>query len=269
MSNAARPTSQDLELWRGLDIQLNVIGALILRELHTRYGRENIGYLWMLLEPGLLATSVAAIHFGQKPHDMTIAPVGFAIGGYCTFIIFRSVVGRAETTLTGNQPLLFHRVVTIFDMLVSRAVLEVISTVATLIVLLAGACALNLAKLPARPLLFLEAIALISWFSFAVSMPICAATYVNKAVSKFVHPVMYAIMPISGSFFLLDWIPEPYRGYISWFPLVQIFELLHTGQFESVNSKYYSVIYIISWCMFITLLGLFSLRVVRRHIHLS
>ena len=34
-----------------LATQFRVIGALILRELHTRYGRENIGYLWMIGEP--------------------------------------------------------------------------------------------------------------------------------------------------------------------------------------------------------------------------
>ena len=37
-----------------LRVQSNVVGALILRELHTRFGRENIGYLWIFAEPLLL-----------------------------------------------------------------------------------------------------------------------------------------------------------------------------------------------------------------------
>src|ERR1700761_385380 len=111
---------------RGLAVQANVIGALIMRELHTRYGRENIGYLWMILEPSLLAIAVASLHQGGS-HGAGLPPVPFAIGGYCNFMIFRSIVGRGETAIEANKPLLFHRSVTIFDMLASRALLEGLS----------------------------------------------------------------------------------------------------------------------------------------------
>jgi capsular polysaccharide transport system permease protein len=253
----------------GLDGQQRVVGALILRELHTRYGRENIGYLWMLLEPGLLAIAVAGMHFGQKPHGSDLAPVGFTLGAYCTFMIFRSIVGRSEAALEANQTLLFHRMVTIFDVLVSRAILEALSTIATFIVLITGACLLGLATPPADPLRFGGGVLLLIWFSFAVSMLVCPATYVSKAVAKFIHPAMYILMPISGAFFLLSWIPEPYRGWLSWSPLTQIFEMIHSGQFSSVESPYFDPIYIVGWCLALTLAGLFALRILRRNVHLS
>ena len=268
-ADSGRPPISLDELRQGLASQANVIGALVMRELHTRYGRENIGYMWMLLEPALLASSVAVLHTGQRPHGSDLAPVGFAICGYCTFIIFRSIITRAESTLEANKPLLFHSFVTIFDMIAARVVLESLSTLATLVILLSGACALGLATPPARLLIMMEAIGLLIWFSFAVAMPVCAATYVSKAVAKFVHPLMYILMPISGAFFLLSWIPQPYRGWLSWSPLAQIFEMVHTGEFESVQSSFYSPMYIIGWCLGLTLIGLLSLRIVRRHVHLS
>jgi capsular polysaccharide transport system permease protein len=144
----------------------------------------------------------------------------------------------------------------------------VLSTVATLIILLAAACALGLAEPPANPLLFGAAILLLVWLSFAISMPICAATYANKAVAKFVHPAMYIGMPISGAFFLLSWIPEPYRSWLAWSPMAQIFEMMHTGQYASVQSPYFDPVYVIGWNLVLTLLGLFCLRIVRRHVHL-
>ncbi len=49
---------------RSLQAQGRVVGALIMRELHTRYGRENIGYLWMILEPMMFAAAVAVLHSG-------------------------------------------------------------------------------------------------------------------------------------------------------------------------------------------------------------
>ncbi|MBQ1540386.1 MAG: ABC transporter permease [Caulobacteraceae bacterium] len=265
-----RPTGQDgwTALFRGLDVQRHVVGALIMRELHTRYGRENIGYLWMIVEPMLLAGSVTLIHFGQRSHG-EINPVPFTLTGYCVFIIFRSIISRAESTLEANQPLLYHRTVTIFDMLLARALLECAASTATLCVLLAGAWAAGMAEPPARPLTMLGAIAAMGWFSFAVSMPVCAATYVSKAVAKFVHPVTYILMPLSGAFFMLKWIPEPYRGWLAWSPMTQMFEMLRTGQFESVESPYFDPLYIAGWCLILTFAGLLSLRIVRRHVHLS
>lgn len=258
-------------LRHGLSVQANVVGALIMRELHTRYGRDNIGYLWVLAEPVLLATSVALIHMnGSDAHyGSDFRPIPFTITGYCVFIIFRSVVTRAETVLEANKPLLFHRVVTIFDMLLARALLEFVSTVGALALLLGGATILGLSHLPARPLLLLAAIVLLTWLSFALSMGICAATYKSKAVTKLVHPAVYILMPLSGAFFLLRWIPEPFRTYLTWSPLNQIFEMVHTGMFESVDSPYFDPLYIVMWCMVLTLIGLLALRVLRRHVHLS
>jgi len=34
------------EGWR---IQARVIGALMIRELNTRFGRDNIGFLWIMV----------------------------------------------------------------------------------------------------------------------------------------------------------------------------------------------------------------------------
>ena len=33
--------------YQQLTLQADVIGALVLRELHSRFGRNNVGYLWL------------------------------------------------------------------------------------------------------------------------------------------------------------------------------------------------------------------------------
>ncbi len=254
-----------------LDVQCHVVGALIVRELHTRYGRDNIGYLWLLAEPMLLAGAVAAIHMGGGGghYGSDFRPVPFTLAGYCTFIIFRSIISRAESTLEANKALLFHRMITIFDLLLARVILEVLASIAALTILLAGAMALGLASRPAEPLLILAAILFIAWMSFALSMMVCAVTYFSKAAAKFIHPITYLVMPLSGAFFLLRWIPQPYRGWLTWSPLNQSFEMVHSGMFRSVASPYYDPVYIAGWCMALTVMGLFSLRILRRHVHLS
>jgi capsular polysaccharide transport system permease protein len=270
LASAAGGFRHELAQFReGLRVQGNVIGALIMRELHTRYGRENVGYLWMFLEPLTLATAVSALHAGEKTrYGSDIRMVPFAMLGYSIFIMLRGMVGRAEGALESNTPLLYHRAVTIFDMLFSRAILEGAGTFMTYVVLITFGTLFGVADLPVRPLAIVIGVGLMFWFSFSLSMLISALTHENRLAGRLVHPIMYLSMPMSGAFFALSWIPEPYRTWLSWVPLVQIFEELRYGQFESSSNTYVNLPYIIFWCMAFTYWGLVSIRIVRRHIHL-
>jgi capsular polysaccharide transport system permease protein len=246
---------------RALVIQGRVIGALIMRELHTRYGRDNVGYLWMILEPMMLAVAVSAIHIGQGLHfGGDVRPVPFAIIGYGIFIIFRGIFTRAEGTLESNRPLLYHRMVTILDMLVARAILEGAAVGMTVIILLAMAVVLEMATLPPRPLLVLLAMFYMIWIS---------ATNDNKLVARLIHPGTYLLMPIAGGFFMLGWIPEPFRSILWYVPFVHIFELARYGQFEACKPDYFDLTYLTGWCLSLTVIGMLSIRIVRRHVHLS
>lgn len=253
-----------------LRVQGNVIGALILRELHTRFGRANIGYLWLFAEPMLLAVAVALLH---SNHDLPIAggirPIPFAIAGYGLFIMFRSVVSRAETVIEANRPLLHHRPVTIPDMLIARMALEAVSTIVMLVVLLGGAWALGLADPLARPEAFAGAVALMCWFSFGLSMLVTTASHQSPMIGRLIHPLLYLSLPLSGAFFALSWFPQGVRDLLVWVPTVHIFELLKVGQFEAFESRWIDLPYVIGWCGALTLLGLFGLQHLRARIELS
>jgi len=270
---ASRIISSGAKLSRfsfGLRVQGNVIGALLMRELHTRYGRDNVGYLWMFLEPMTLASAVSLLHAGSKSHyGSDIRMVPFAMLGYSIFIMLRGMVGRAEGALESNTPLLYHRSVTIFDMLFSRALLEGAGTFVTYIVLMTFAVIFDLSDPPARLLDIIIGVGLMFWFSFGIAMVICALTHENRLAGRLVHPVLYITMPLSGAFFQLSWIPEPYQGWLWWSPLMQIFEELRYGQFDSATNKFVSLPYIVSWCLLLTYAGLVSIKIVRRHVHLN
>jgi len=263
----ALPVSDFLD---GLEVQRHVIGALMLRELHTRFGRNNIGFLWFLAEPLLLGSAVAAMHSSGGNHGtIDVHPIPFAMVGYVGFMMFRSIIQRAESTLIANQPLLYHRSVTIFDMLIARAALEFSAAVSAMAILVVGAWVLGFADLPARPIIVLEAMVLMLWWSFALCCIVCSICHASHVAERLLHPLIYLMMPLSGCFFALKWLPDPYRTWLSWFPMVQIFELLRHGQFESLDDRYVNLPYIIGVCLALTLVGLASVRVTRRHVHLN
>ncbi len=254
----------------GLRLQANVVGALIIRELHTRFGRENIGYLWLFAEPILLATAVALLHASQHlPISGGIRPVPFAIGGYGLFIMFRSVVSRAETLLEANKPLLNHRQVTLLDMLLARSLLELASTVFVLTILLILAWMFDLADPVADISMIMAAIGLIAWFSFGLSMLVTAGSQVSGALGRLIHPLLYLTMPLSGAFFSMAWLPTEARAALAWFPLVPVFEIMKAGQFAGFRQDYVDFPYALLWCSSLTAAGLLAIRTIRPRIALS
>src|SRR5579862_1555365 len=137
----------------GFAVQLRVIGAVIMRELHTRFGRDNIGYLWMFVEPMLLASAISGVHLAVHAHlpfGMEVVP--FYLSGYTPFLMFRQIVNRASGTIEANRTLLYHRQITIFDLLLARALLDFVGTSLALVTLLCASKVLGLGGLPERPL---------------------------------------------------------------------------------------------------------------------
>jgi capsular polysaccharide transport system permease protein len=252
--------------------QKRVIGALMMRELHTKFGRHNVGYLWAVLEPMLLAVGVTAIHLTSSmshrlPFDMESAP--FWITGYTSFIMLRSIILNAMGAIQGNRGLLYHRVVTLQDVMIARSLLDGAMTVFALCLLLGAAAAIGMGHLPERPILMLSGLLLLLWLSLGFSMLIAALSEWSHTFERLVHPVIYLMMPVSGAFFLLEWLPTRYAEILCWVPLVQIMEMIREGEWENFDSIYINPVYIVAWCMVGTVSGLVALRVLRRNMEIE
>ena len=258
------------ELVQGLRTQSNVVGALILRELHTRFGRANIGFLWIFGEPLLLAVAVGALHSAQRlPLTGSARSVPFALAGYALFIMFRSMVSRAETLLEANRPLLNHRTVTLFDMLLARALLELGSTIAVLALLLPLAWLAGYADWPENPMLVLVATVLMGWFSFALSMLVMALSHESALAGRLVHPLLYLSMPLSGAFFAMQWFSPAVQALLAWVPTVPVFELMRVGLFAGYPADHADLAFPVAFTALLTALGLAALRAVRPRIEIN
>lgn len=253
----------------GARVQIRVIGALVMRELHTRYGRQNVGYIWLFLEPMMLAATVALLHAKSGLHlGGDIKPVPLALIGYCNFMTFRSIFSRAEGALEANLPLLNHRTVSVVDILVGRAILEAAGTWIAFVILIGLAIALGLANPPARPLILLVGMTSMVWLSFSLGMIVCAVTHERQSIGRLVHPLTYVMMPLSGAFFTMASLPDSIRKIFLVVPLAHIFEILRYGWFVSAHSEYIDPLYLLAWLLGSTLVGLLLLSLARQRIHM-
>lgn len=254
----------------GFVIQLRVVGALIMRELHTRYGRENIGYLWLVAEPMMLATVIGSLHMGgHSEYGSDLRPLPFTIVGYTTFIQFRGIVNRSEGAIESNAPLLYHRMVTILDIVISRAVIECAGCLVAYIALMTMMIGAGLADFPVRPIYFLMAIGYMLWISVVHALIISAISHDNRTVGRLVHPYTYFMVPLSAAFYRVQWVPEPYRTALTWLPLPHILEMARYGQFRSADLRFVDFGYLTGICLVGTWVGLILVKLMRKRIHLS
>ena len=257
--------------FRSLAVQQRVIAALMLRELHTRYGRENVGYLWMIGEPMLLATVIGAMHLESGHNDFAtgMRPLPFGVLGYTVFILFRGIVNRSEGGVEANAPLLYHRMVTVFDITVARVLLEFAGVFLTSVILLTLIVCVGMGDPPARPLVLLGAWGFMLWYAFGHSLVVTAITYENRTIGRLVHPYSYFMVGLSGAFTPLPWLPHPFREWLSYIPMTSIFELARYGMFAGYKSDYFFAEYLTGACLLLTWIGLTLLTQMRSRIHLA
>jgi ABC-type polysaccharide/polyol phosphate export permease len=250
---------------QGLRIQLRVLHALMLREMLTRYGRHNLGFLWLFIEPMMFTLAVVALWTALgRDKGASIPIIAFGITGYSTIMLWRNMPGRAIGSIAPNAPLLTHRPVQMFDVFTSRIVLEAIGATVSFAVLAFGAWMLGLMHGPEDVLKVLGGWFLLAWFSFAVALWLGAASERSGLVYKIWAPVSYIFIPLSGAFFLLEALPPGFREIVMLLPIVHCVELVRDGYFGSLFNAYYDIGYVMVCNVVLTLFALSQVRDISR-----
>ena len=112
--------------WESLAIQRRVIGALLMREIITRYGRNNIGFLWLFVEPLLMTLLIVSLWGYIRANQVSsLNMFAFVMTGYPMMMMWRSASSRAIGAIGANISLLYHRNVRVLDTLFARMLLEI------------------------------------------------------------------------------------------------------------------------------------------------
>ncbi len=252
---------------RGARLQSRVIGALIIREMHTRFGRHYMGYVWLYFEPLLLGVCIGLIH-SWRDRPTAFGPFEFHAVGYILFFVFRGILNRATTAIKMNQALLYHRSVTLPDVFFARHLIEFLSCTGVMLAMLFGLFAVN-GSLPESPLKMAVAMIMMALFSQGLAFLAAALTAAIEGSERLVHAITYLLLPASGLFFLVEWLPEWVAEIALWIPMVHLFELLRDGQFGSRFHAEYDLAYVFGWIMITHLIGLAALRITRARVGLE
>ena len=249
--------------------QIRVIGALMIRDAMSRFGHDNIGFFWVIGEPMLLTCGVMALWtISNQTHDTGVGVVPFALTGYSYITLWRHIVQKSVRVMTFNAALCFHHQVRFVDLLIARALLETVSIFSAFTVTYIPLALLGFAPIVRDPLLMLGGWLLGGWFSFAFGLIIAAISELSEPVERFIQPAMYLTIPITGVFFMLDWLPEAAQKALLWSPLVTGIEMFRGGLFPVEIMTHYAPLYTALWCAALTAIGLPLCGYAQRHVQL-
>lgn len=257
------------EFLRSFRIQCRVIGALIMRETYTRYGRENLGFAWVFGEFLIFALPVIAMWtYIRGRHEHGLLMVAFVWTGYMPILLFRHIGSHMLGAVRLNMSLFYHRNVTPFDAVVARMAVEVLGNVIAAVFSFFVLYSISQMEWPRNmPLLFLGYFYMIWW---CLSVGLILAAYSERTVifEKVWSPLSYMYLPVSGFFYMAAWLPAWLRPILLTFmPALPCYEMIRSGLFGPAVRVYYDIPQLTFTLAAITLFGLLGLRGVRRYLN--
>ena len=249
-------------------VEGRVIYALLMREVLTRYGRHNIGFLWLFVEPMMFTLGVASLWtLFHAVHGSSLPIVAFAITGYSSILLWRNMAFRTLGAIEPNRSLLHHRNIKVFDIYLSRLLLELIGATASFLVLSVAFGILTTSLTwPENLLQLIGGWTLLAWFGIALAILVGALSEDYEMVDKIFHPAQYLFIPLSGAAFQVDSLPHAAQEWALYLPTVSGLEIVREGFFGSKFHAHYDVGYVVIVNTVMTFAGLLQLRKVSREV---
>jgi capsular polysaccharide transport system permease protein len=232
-------------LWKIIRTHVDTLSALIIRDMMVRFGRHHLGFVWTILEPMILCTGVMVIWSAIKEPIIHGVPIlTFVMTGYMPLTLWRHVTSPMAKILRNHSSLLFHRPILHWHIMLARAILEFFSTTAALLVIYFVVVSIGLVEPIADVGLALSAWLFTGWYFGAMGLLIGAGTEYWEPAEKFIQPAQYLQLPLSGVFFMVDWLPAYAQKLLLLNPSVHCFEMFRAGFLGDGTPTHYSPWYL-------------------------
>lgn len=242
---------------KSVNSQCRILGALILREMQTRFGRQGLGFAWLVGEPMLFCFGVIALWTATKPayeHGIRVAP--FVMTGYMSLLLIRHMINLLTAAIPANTGLLYHRQIAPLHLLAARMLLEFGGATVAFIIVYGTLLALGQVGLPADYLLLYAGWGLVAWVATGFALVMTGLVMRYEMFERIVGLISYVIIPVSGAFFMVSWLPPAARKIILWIPFVHGVEMIRGGVFGEFVETYFDPSYPLLVGFVLNILGL-------------
>lgn len=244
--------------------QRSVLGALILRDMRTRFGRTALGFAiavaWPLTHLLVMVGIWTAV--GRVVPLGTNGTVFFATG-IMPYILCLYPGRMMMMAIEQNKPMLLFPVVKVIDIILARAFLEMITAMCVLIIFCITLFIFDVSFIPRRPEIAVMAIAMTILYGISFGVFSCVILVLFPMWVAVFIAIMIAQWLTSGAIHLLTVMPHWAIEYIVYNPLFHCISWLRSAYYDGYADGLIDPIYVIQLSASLLLLGLLSERAVR------
>ena len=240
---------------------LRSIGALMLREMSTRYGRTPGGYVWALVEPlGMILILAYVWSLLARSPSLGTSFILFKATGYMVLQMFTVLGGQVGNALSFSKPLLQYPRVSWIDAIFARFALNALVVAVVAFVILSGV------------LIHEQIRTVLAWGPILMAMGLAAALGLGMGCLNCYlfrrFPVwnqVWAILTrplflISGVIVYYEAMPHQAQVILWYNPILHLTGMMRDGFYPIYRPEYISVTYVAVWILVPMVVGLLLLR---------
>lgn len=225
----------------------NVINALFLREIQTRFGSKKMGYFWAIVEPSIQILVFTFIHsaLGSSNNGYDIAV--FIAVGFLSYNFFKNTMMMSMAAFDANQALFNYRQVRPIHTIFSRVMVEFLIFVFVSSFFLFIGLYLNFDCSVEN---LLNTILLLIWFViFGTSLGLLFAVIVSfyENFRKIVNLSTMPLLFTSGLFYSLKDVPSEIREILLFNPILHFIEAIHANYINVLDDRFVDYSYMTLW----------------------
>ncbi len=236
----------------------------MLREMATAFGRAPIGYLWAVLEPVLgiaLLSAIFALAFAAPPLGASF-PLFYA-SGLLPLLLFLDVTQKTGQAVRFSRILMRYPRVALLDAVAARFLLAAMTQLLVSAIVFAALIGVSRGGVIDH-LGFIRVYFLMALLSAGIGALNCWLGQVFPLWTRAWAVLSRPLFVLSGVFFLIDDVADPFRGWLLWNPITHVISMLRTAIYPYYAGDLASAGYVVLVGATALAVGLFGLTVLAK-----
>ena len=243
-------------------IQRDVIYALLLRELSSRFGKSRGGFIWVLVEPvAHLVVPVLVMSFIRNRVLPGVEYPVFLLYGFLPFLVFKAICLQIVNGVNVAKGLLSYRQIHLMDVFAANAMAYVVIQAVVFALVLSGMALFGFDVLPPRPVEFAGVVILTVMLAFGLGLVLAAVASLIPDARSVIAIMFMPLYLVSGVLFPITRFPDEMVRWMAINPVLHLVELSRVAAVEGYEPmKYLSITYPVTLALVSTTVGLMLYR---------
>ncbi len=234
-----------------LDRRWQVIYAIMLRDIRTRFGHTRLGYLWAIMEPMSHLATLGTMFYliNHSPPPLGNSMFLFYITGLVPYLMFSHVSHDMMGAVDGGGAMLQLPIVKRTDVIAAHALRQLATELIVGMVIFSMAGLLGAQGMPSDPLTTGAAVLLLWLLATGIGCVNVVVVGLFPSYETFYAALTRLLYFASGIYYTPITMPPVFREWLVWNPVLQGIEMFRSGFYHQYDPHWLDVNYLVLWAV--------------------